>query len=187
MGRVMSLINTTTDGFADGKFAIIDAEFYAFSHGLMADAETIAFGRHTFELFQGRWPAILKNEELPEWQTRMARALNDIPKAVYSSTLKTTGWNNSTIIQKVDVELINSYKAQGKGGLLTLGSLNLVGALTEMNLIDDYYFCIQPLIAGHGEVRLFDVVKLDRSRPLKYVDSLQLKSGVHIIHYQCIY
>jgi dihydrofolate reductase len=184
MGKVMSFINTTPDGFVDGKYAIIDAEFYEFTHDLLSDTRTVAFGRDTFELFQNRWPPILGNENAPEWQARMARTLNDKHKAVYSSTLKTTTWNNSTIVQTVDAGYINSYKQEGKKGLLTLGSLSLVAALTEMKLIDDYYFCIQPLIAGNGDARLFDKMPLDTRRPLKYVDSKQLKSGVHIIHYQ---
>lgn len=186
MGKIMSLINITADGFTDGKFVIIDAEFYEFTHGLLSDTRTVAFGRNTFELFQDRWPLILTKENEPEWRVRMARALNDKHKAVYSSTLKTTAWNNSTIVQKVDVEDINSYKQEGNGGLLTLGSLGLVAALTEMKQIDDYYFCIQPLIAGNGGERLFDKMTPDASRPLKYVDSTQLKSGVHIIHYQSV-
>jgi dihydrofolate reductase len=181
----MSLINTTPDGFVDGKYTLIDAEFYEFTHRLLVNTGTIAFGRNTFELFQDRWTTILKDETRPEWQVRMAKTLNDKHKTVYSSTLKTTIWNNSSIEQKVDTRHINAYKQEGKEGLLTLGSLELVTALTEMNLIDDYYFCIQPLIAGNGDIRLFEKVKMDTSRPLKYVSSTQLRSGVHIIHYQC--
>ncbi|HEY5748851.1 MAG TPA: dihydrofolate reductase family protein [Chryseolinea sp.] len=184
MGKVMSLINTTPDGFVDGKYAIIDAEFYEFTHGLLAGTGTVAFGTTTFELFQDRWPPVLKKDNLPEWQVRMAQALNDKHKAVYSSSLKTTTWHNSTIVKKVDAADISVYRQTGKEGLLTLGSLSLVAALTEMQLIDDYYFCVQPLIAGNGDVRLFDKLNLETSRPLKYVDSTHLKSGVHIIHYQ---
>lgn len=185
----MSLINTTPDGFADARYAIADAEFYEFTQGLLSDIKTVAFGRNTFELFQDRWPPILEKKNAPESQVKMARTLNDKHKAAYSSTLKTTTWNNSTIVQKIDAEHINSYKQEGKEGLLTLGSLNLVAALTEMNLIDDYYFFIQPLIAGAGNrgTRLFDKMNLDTGRPLEYVDSKQLKSGVHIIHYQSVY
>jgi dihydrofolate reductase len=184
MGKVISLINTTPDGFVDAQYTIADAEFFDFSHSLLSDAATVAFGRNTFELFQGIWPPRLEKENATEWQMRMARALTDIPKVVYSTILKTTTWNNSTIVKNIDVEHINSYKVEGKGGLLTFGSLNLVASLTEMNLIDDYYFCIQPIIAGKGDVRFFEKVKLDKSRSLKYIDSKQLKSGVHIIHYR---
>ena len=176
----------TLDGFADGPYAIIDAEFYEFTHGLLSDTRTIAFGRNTFEMFQKRWPPILEDKKAAEWQVRMARVLNDKHKTVYSSTLKTTTWNNSSIIQKADAGQINSYKKQAREGLLTLGSLSLVAALTEMKLIDDYYFCVQPLIAGNGDVRLFDKMKLDKPHSLKYVESTQLKSGLHIIHYQSV-
>lgn len=184
MGRVMSLINSTPDGFVDGKLAVIDAEYYEFTHDLLANSSTIAFGRNTFEMFQDRWMAILEDEKKLEWQRKMARALNEKHKAVYSSTLKTTKWNNSFIEQKVDVEQINVYKQEGNGGLVTFGSLELVAALTEMHLIDDYYFCIQPLIAGNGDLRLFSKLKLDTNRSLRYRNSTTLKSGVHIIHYQ---
>ena len=129
----------------------------------------------------------MDNENTTEGQRRLAKALTDIPKVAYSSTLKTTTWNNSTIAQKIDANHINSYKQEGKKGLLTVGSMSLVATITEMKLIDDYYFCIQPLIAGKGNVRLFDKIKLDTAQPLKYVDSSQLKSGVQIIHYQSKY
>jgi dihydrofolate reductase len=187
MGKVITSINITPDGFADGQYIIVDAEFFEFTIGLLADTRTVAFGRNTFELFQGVWPPRLEKENAPEWQMKMARALTDIPKEVYSSTLKMTTWNNSAIVPKIDAEHINSYKQEEKGGLLTIASPSLVAALTEMTLIDDYYFCIQPLIAGKGGVRLFDKMKLDSSRPLKFVDSKQLKSGVHVIPYQSIY
>jgi len=184
MGRIMSLINTTPDGFADSQYTIIDAEYFEFTHGLLSDTKTIAFGRNTFELFQKRWPAILDNKEAPAFQVKMAKALNEKDKVAYSSTLKTTTWNNSTIVKKIDAGQIKSYRQDNKGGVLTIGSMSLVAALTEMKLIDDYYFCIQPIIAGNGDTRLFDKIKLNWCLQLKYVNSLQLKSGVHIIHYQ---
>ena len=183
MGKVMSLISTTIDGFADRDYVIIDAAFFDFTHKLLSGTSTIAFGRNTFEQFQNRWPLILENEDEPGWKVKMARVLNDKHKAVYSSTLKTTTWSNSGIVQNLDAGSINAYKEEGKEGLLTLGSLQLVTALTAMKLIDDYYFCIQPFIAGNGEERLFDKLK-PAGKPLKYVDSTQLESGVHIIHYQ---
>jgi dihydrofolate reductase len=184
MGKVRSLINSTPDGFADGKYAVIDAEFYEFTHGLLAETGTIAFGRNTFELFQDRWMAILNEETMQEWQMDMAMALNDKPKVVYSSTLKTTKWNSSSIVPKIDAAEINAYKQENQGGLLTLGSLELVAALAAMNLIDDYYFCIQPVLAGNGDVRLFNKLNTDSGRPLQYLETTSLKSGVQIIHYQ---
>jgi dihydrofolate reductase len=184
MGKVISLINTTPDGFADARYVTPDSEYFEFIHGILSDTATVAFGRNTFEQFQNIWPPRLESKNTTEWQLNMARTLTDIPKMVYSSTLQTTTWNNSRILQKIDAGQIKAYKGKGREGLLTFGSLSLVAALTEMELIDDYYFCIQPLLAGKGDVRLFDKLKLDTSHSLTYADSTQLKSGVHIVHYQ---
>ena len=182
----MSLINTTPDGFVDARYAIADAEFHEFAHGLLAETKTVALGRNTFELFQNVWPPILEKENMPESQVRMARVLNDKDKTVFSSTLRTTLWNNSTIVEKIDAEYINAYKQEDRKGLLTIGSPGLVASLTAMKLIDDYYFSVQPHIAGTGESRLFEKIKLDATHRLKYMDSKQLRSGVHIIHYQTV-
>lgn len=184
MGRIKSLINITADGFADSQYVIVDPEYYEFTHGLLSDTRTIAFGRKTFEQFQDRWPPMLEKKDATDWQLKMARVLDDKQKIVFSSTLKTTRWNNTSIVQNLNADCLSNYKKQGEGGLTTIGSFSLVAALAVMNLIDDYYFCIQPLIAGSGSIRLFEKIKLDTIRPLEYVDSQQLETGVHIIHYQ---
>jgi hypothetical protein len=56
MGKVIVLISTTPDGFAESQNVIIDPEFFAFTHSLMDVSEAVIFGRNTFEQFQGRWP-----------------------------------------------------------------------------------------------------------------------------------
>src|SRR6266571_7895104 len=73
MGKVISLINTTPDGFADSQYVNADAEFHEFVHGLLAETDTVAFGRNSFELFQQIWPAVLEKEGAPESQVRMAK------------------------------------------------------------------------------------------------------------------
>ena len=186
MGKVISLVNTTPDGYSDAQFLSIDDEFHEFAYGLLSDTQTVAFGRKTFELFQEIWPPRLENMNASQGQRKLARALTDITKIVYSSSLEKTTWNNSSIAQKIDISQINSFKQEGKKGLLTVGSISLVAALIEMKLIDEYYFCIQPLIAGSGNVSLSHKLHLDTPLQLKFIDSKHLKSGVHIIHYQSI-
>lgn len=186
MGKIISLINTTPDGFVDSQYVNADAEFHEFVHGLLAETQTVAFGRNSFELFQQIWPAVLEKESAPESQVRMAKTLTDKPKEVYSSALTETSWKNSTIIKGIDQNRISQFKQDGQKGLLTIGSPGLVAALTELKLVDDYYFSVQPLIAGSGSARLFDKIKLDARQPLKFIEAIPLKTGVLIIHYQRI-
>ncbi|MEO8886261.1 MAG: dihydrofolate reductase family protein [Mucilaginibacter sp.] len=184
MGKIISLINTTPDGFVDSQYVNADAEFHEFVHTLLAETATVAFGRNSFELFQQVWPAVLQKEGVHESQTRMANALTDKPKQVYSSTLQTTTWNNTGIVTAIDENEMGQYKQDGQKGLLTIGSPGLVANLTRLQLVDDYYFCVQPLIAGTGSSRLFDKLRLDSKTPLKLVKTHTLKTGVVIIHYQ---
>src|SRR5690348_8251490 len=122
MGKIISLINTTPDGFVDSQYVNADAEFHEFVHTLLAETDTVAFGRSSFELFQQIWPTVLQKEGVHESQTRMAKALANKPKQVYSSTLQTTTWDNSSIVAKIDENTISQYKQDGKKGLLTIGS-----------------------------------------------------------------
>jgi len=54
--------------------------------------------------------------------------------------------------------------------------------LTQLDVVDEYYFGVQPVIAGKG-VRLFDKLQLDGRKPLQLADTKQLKSGVVMMHY----
>ena len=183
MGKVIALINITADGFCDSQYANANAEFHEFAHTLLNGAINVGFGRNTFELFQQVWPAVLEKAGQPESQVRMAKRLTDIPKVVFSRTLERSTWRNSAIVRSADAELIRHYKAADSGDLLTIGSPGLVADLTRQQLVDDFYFAVQPLVAGGGGVRLFDKLQLDARQTLRYVESKALGSGVIINHY----
>ena len=184
MGKVIVLISTTSDGFAESQHVIIDPEFFEFAHSLLSVSEVVLFGRTTFELFQERWPERLRDKESPDWVKKMAQSLHDIQKIVFSSTLLETTWNNSEIVNELEFEKIKSLKDNTEGALLTFGSLSVLESLIEMDLVDDYYFNIQPLIAGNGDARFFNKRVLAEPKKLEYVDHHHLNSGAHIIHYR---
>lgn len=184
MGKVIALLNITADGFCDAQLVNANAEFHEFAHTLIDGVASVGFGRSTFELFAQVWPAVLENEGQPESQVRMARRLTDTPKLVFSRGLTDPAWRNSTVVRSADAKLIGRYKAADSGDLLTIGSPGLVADLTRQGLVDDYYFSVQPVIAGAGGVRLFDKFQLEAQVPLKYVESKALGSGVIINHYK---
>lgn len=183
MGKLISLINVTLDGFFDSKYVNANAEFHEFVHTLLADAHTVGFGRGSFELFQQVWPAVLADPESTGSQRRMAQALNDIGKIAFSKMLKKTTWANSRI-EIVDAGWINEMKAGSDKNLLTIGSPGLVGELIRLGLVDEYYFSVQPVIAGSGNSRMFTFEGLPDRQPLQFADSRSLASGVQILHYR---
>lgn len=183
MGKIICLINETADGFVDSQYVIADDEFHEFVHGILDESAAVGFGRSTFELFQGVWPPMLERPGVSEPQVRMARRLGNVDKIAFSGTLSVASWSNSRIVRSADAGLIARYK-EGSKGLLTIGSPGLVATLTAMGVVDEYYFPIQPVIAGGGQVRLFDGLKLGERRKLEFLDSARLGSGVNILHYK---
>ena len=184
MGKLIVLISITPDGFADGQNVMINPEFYDFIHELMSESDIIAFGRQTFEMFQERWPKRLIDNDSPEWVRKMAKSLNDMRKIVFSSTLKNTTWPNTVISDQLMVDYIQELKRDNDKAILTFGSVSLIEKLTSMNMVDDYYFDLLPLLPGKGETRFFKKLKLETAQALKFVSSKNLPSGSHIIHYK---
>jgi dihydrofolate reductase len=182
MGKVISLINVTADGFCGSEYVNADAEFHEFVHGILSHTQKVGFGRNTFELFQGVWPPVLAGEDQPASQVKMAQALHDIDKIAFSASLASVKWSNSTIVKKIEKEHVDHFKQTNVKDLLTIGSPGIVAALTQLDVVDEYYFSVQPVMAGKG-IRLFDKLQLDARKPLKLADTKQLKSGVIILHY----
>jgi dihydrofolate reductase len=185
MGKIICLINETADGFVDSQYVIANDEFHEFVHEILDESAAVGFGRSTFELFQGVWPPMLEKPGVPEAQARMARRLGSIEKLAFSTTLASVSWSNSRILRAADAELVARYK-EGAKGLLTIGSPGLVASLTAQGVVDEYYFCIQPVIAGGGEVRLFDKLRLGERRKMEFLGSAKLASGVNILHYKAV-
>jgi dihydrofolate reductase len=183
MGKLISLINVTLDGFFDSQYVNANAEFHEFVHTLLAEAHAVGFGRGSFKLFQQIWPAVLANPESPASQIRMAQALNDIDKIAFSTTLKATTWANSRIAI-ADAQHIGKLKSVSDKTLLTIGSPGLVGELTRSGFVDEYYFSVQPVIAGGGNSRMFAWQSLPERQALQFMDSRSLASGVQILHYR---
>ncbi|RFM28305.1 dihydrofolate reductase family protein [Deminuibacter soli] len=184
MGKIIVLINTTPDGFCDSDLVIADGEFHGYVHDLLANTQTVAFGRNTFELFQQVWPGVLANSASSASQLQMAQALHDIDKVVFSTSLHNTQWHNSTIAKELNTAAMQDFKQNSDKNILTIGSPGLVAELTKAQLADEYHFALQPTIAGgKAKVRLFDKTSLESRQALQFKATKALKSGVVINHY----
>jgi dihydrofolate reductase len=71
---------------------------------------------------------------------------------------------------------------QGQGKNILVGGVDIPSQLIELGLVDEFYFIVQPIIAGEGR-RLFDGVSLPEKLQLKLVDSKIFKSGCVGLHY----
>ena len=110
-------------------------------------SNALLLGRVTYEGFAAAWPD--RSDE-----AGFADKFNSMPKHVVSSTLKDPEWNNSHVIDGDLAAAVSELKEKYDGDILVNGSVQLVRALTEQGLVDEYRLMVFPTLLGAGK-RLF--------------------------------
>ncbi len=84
-----------------------------------------------------------------------AKPMNEIPKVVFSDSLASVDWGETTIATGDLTEAITRLKQEGSDGyLLAHGGVRFARSLVQTGLIDEYRLVIHPVVLGAGE-RLF--------------------------------
>ena len=104
-----------------------------------------------------------------------ADILNAGRKVVFSRTLKTADWANTTIAAGDTTEEIDKLRQGGDGHIVVWGGVRLWRSLMQLDLIDELRLSLFPYVAGEG-TRLFDGVP--RSYRLDLVSSTASRSGI---------
>jgi dihydrofolate reductase len=81
-----------------------------------------------------------------------AKPMNEIPKVVFSNSLTSTDWGETTIATGDLTAAVSRLKhARSDGYLLAQGGVRFARSLVETGLIDEYRLVIHPVILGAGE------------------------------------
>jgi dihydrofolate reductase len=84
-----------------------------------------------------------------------AKPMNDIPKVVFSNSLESADWAETTIVSGDLTDAVTRLKQKRSGGyLLARGGARFARSLVETGLIDEYRLVTHPVVLGAGE-RLF--------------------------------
>lgn len=129
----------------------------------------LLLGRKTYDIFAAYWPQ--HTEGWPQ--------VNRITKYVVSKKLEKPLWENSVVIKNID-ELKKLKRSKGID-LQVYGSGNLVQALMENDLVDEFWLKIFPVTLGTGK-RLFDKGTIPASFTL--IESKITPSGVIFASYK---
>ena len=105
----------------------------------------------------------------------LAPILNAAPKVVFSRTLKTADWANTTIAAGDTTEEIDKLRRGGDGHIVVWGGVSLWRSLMRLDLIDELRLSLFPYVAGEG-TRLFDGVP--KSYRLDLVSSTASSNGI---------
>jgi len=138
----------TLDGFCDHTSMIADEEIHQHYNELLKNSGTILYGRITYQLME-YWPTVVKNPTGNKAMDEFAVTINNIPKVVFSHTLKNVEWNTARLAKKdIKEEVLELRQQAGKD--ILVGSRSLIVTLLNLNLIDEFQLCVQPIIAGKG-------------------------------------
>ena len=136
------------------------------------DAAALLLGRVTYEGFAEAWPSR---------EGDFADKFNSMPKYVVSSTLETAEWNNSTVLEGDVIDEVSKLRRDVDGDVVVHGSAQLVQALIEHDLVDEFRLMVFPVVLGTGK-RLFG--DTSDKKPLQLVDSKVVGDGVAILVYR---
>jgi dihydrofolate reductase len=182
MGLLTFSLNLTLDGCIDHQEGIADEQTHAFFTRLMDESAAMLWGRITYELMEGYWPAVARGEvQAPPAVREWAIKLESKAKYVVSATRTDFPWTNSHRITGDLRVQVNALKEATPGGVL-LGSGQLAAELDRLDLIDEYQFLVHPRIAGHGPT-LYQS-GLASTRRLELIASAPLRNGAVAMHYR---
>lgn len=180
MRELIAAINMTLDGLCDHTAMIADEETHQHFNDLLSNADTLIFGRITYQLMESYWPSVVKNPTGNKPMDEFAVLIDNISKIVFSRTLDNVDWKNTHLKKEIIKEEVLELKQQ-TGKNILVGSPSLIVALTQLDVIDEYQLVVQPIVLGSG-LPLFKNVK-ERVN-LKLVKTKAFSCGAVTLYYK---
>jgi dihydrofolate reductase len=151
----VSLDGYFTDAKGDMSWAHKqDPEWLDFVNGNAQGGGEALYGRKTYELMASYWPTPMAMEQAPI----VAKAMNDMPKVVFSKTLKKAGWSNTRLVKDGLAAEVRKMKKASGPDIVIMGSGSIVSQLAQEGLVDEYQIVVNPIVLGTGRT-LFEGVK----------------------------
>jgi len=180
MRKLIAAMNMTLDGFCNHEAMIADEEIHQHYNELLRNADTLIYGRITYQLMESYWPSVVKNPTGNKPMDEFAVLIDNISKIVFSRTLQNVDWKNTTLKKEVIKEEVLAMKQQA-GKNIVVGSPSLIVALAQLDLIDEYQLSVQPTVLGSG-LPLFKTIR-DRI-DLKLLKTKTFGCGAIALYYK---
>jgi dihydrofolate reductase len=181
------LIATVFNYSLDGLLADEGTDFWKFCFSLPENSEPddpaqLDFLQSAYAHIMGRtaYEGIAASMTKTSTDHPFADILNAGRKVVFSRTLKTADWANTTVAAGDTAEEIDKLRRGGDGHIVVWGGVSLWRSLMRLDLIDEFQVSLFPYVAGDG-TRLFD--GFPKSYRLDLVSSTASTSGILKLEY----
>jgi dihydrofolate reductase len=176
MRKLILKMSLSLDGFVarlngDNTFIFpsMDEKVTEWTVDLLWKAGVHIMGSNTYRDMAAYWP---------DSSEPFAPPMNEIPKVVFSNTLKYTYWTDSKIAAGELKREIEKLKRQPGKDILAHGGARFAQSLSASGLIDQYCLIVHPVIIGQGLSPFNSFINL------KLIDSKIFKSGAVALIYQ---
>jgi len=136
------------DGFVGGPqgeldwiFRNTDKASIAFGVAQLWEVGVHAMGHITYRDMAAHWPTSRE-----PW----AAPMNELPKVVFSKTLKEAPWGPARILSGDLADEVARLKAEPGKDIMAHGGARFAQALTRLGLVDEYWLLVHPVALGAG-------------------------------------
>jgi dihydrofolate reductase len=182
MRKITAGLFISLDGVVEAPdewhFPYFNEEMGAAVDATLGAADTILFGRKTYDSFAEAWP---EREAAGAEDAGLAKTLGDARKMVVSNQRLEFTWRNSEQLKGDLIQAVTALKNQpGDGAIALSGSVSVVRQLLAAGLLDELHLLVHPIAVRKG-MRLFD--EGATPIPLTLLSAETFKTGVlHLVY-----
>lgn len=185
MRKVIVSMNVTLNGCMAGPNGELDWHYGLWGNDMaratcmqLSCADTILFGRITYEAMAGYWIAKGGNAFGPREDVDFTEMMNGYTKIVFSKTLRATRWQNSRLAKYGPAKEVHALKQLPGKDIIVYGSGGLISALNKLSLVDEYRLWVHPVVVDKGRP-LFT-----KPKALAFVEKTEFDTGVVLMVYK---
>jgi dihydrofolate reductase len=114
-------------------------------------------GSVTYRDMAAHWPSSTESYAAP---------MNQIPKIVFSGSLKNADWRDTRIVSGDLAKEIAKLKQEPGRDLLAHGGVRFAQSLVRTRAVDEYRLVIHPVVLGRGKRIFADLAAPMRFKPI---------------------
>ena len=142
--------------------------------------DTVLVGRVNYEGYLGYWPQVKDDPKASLTDREISRWLDDVPKVVFSRTLREVKWKNARLAKGSAAEEVAALKRASGRDIIIQNSTRLAQSLLAAGLVDELQLMVVPVVLGAGRA-LF--AGLPQPIDLSLAELTRFESGAFAIRY----